>query len=1230
MDSENTKLIDDCALPPRLPAPPSGRQGSAPPCLVSQVKPSPPQLHLVLIDIRGMTCHACVNNIQDNISQKPGISEIIVSLEDCEGRVIFDASILKAEEVAEMIDDMGFDAKLKSSDIYSIQNQSDGMQGKNEAMISIKGMTCHACVNNIEDNMEKKPGIKSMSVSLEQEIGIAIFDPTVTTGHQIAEMVDDMGFDAQLLNERKCSEQPTPLPVLNIDKKPPEKKINLPMDIVELKINDKTYVDGTCDSLEKCTLAVEGMTCASCVQYIERNISKMKGVSSIVVALIAGKAEVNFDSSVLACEDIMEEIGSLGYRATLLDSAFSHYNKIRLTLGRVEHESDISRLESHVQSKTGVESCHASLATSMATVEFSPSLIGPRDIISVIEQLGYTAELASKNDQLKNLDHSNEVRKWKKTFLFSLIFGVPVMLIMIVFHWILHTGMHPENQIPIFTPALSLDNLLLFALCTPVQIIGGRHFYKAAWKTIKHGNANMDVLIVLATSISYIYSFLVLVVALIFRWSSSPMTFFDVPPMLIVFIALGRMMEHKAKGKTSEALSHLMSLQAREATLVTRDEDGHITSEKGINIELVQRNDLIKVLPGAKVPVDGTVIDGVSSADESFITGESMPVVKKPGSAVIGGSVNQKGVLIIKATHVGQDSTLSQIVRLVEEAQTNKAPIQELADKIAGIFVPFVILVSVLAFLGWVVIGYTSGDGNETGITKFESVMKVAFEIAITVLSIACPCSLGLATPTAVMVGTGVGAKNGILIKGGEPLEKVHKVNTVVFDKTGTITEGRPRVISFLSFVSPKSFPFRILALVIGSTESKSEHPIGTSITAFVKQVFGEPTWASVSRFHVSAGFGVTCRVEGVKRCLASMPKKVFPSVSDGKKFTIPNTEAMYHQVSSLEKVDVSNIDSFDVVIGSVKMMARHSIIVEEKILETLNHEQQNGHISIMCAVNKQVVAIISIADKVKNEAPLAVYELKRMGMNVVLLTGDNAKTAECTAKLVGIEHVFAEVLPNQKQAKIQQLQANKQKVAMVGDGVNDSPALASADVGIAIAAGSDVAIESAGIVLVRNDLVDVVGAIKLSRLTTNRIRWNFLFAIFYNAIGIPIAAGITRPVGIVLQPWMAALAMALSSVSVVTSSLMLNTFKKPTIGSLHTPTFKQYMKRLEAGNVNVKVHRGLEDSFGHRTKSFGSVISSQFSSFMGSTASIISGIGKKSGREKLLDSDAEDTDLIV
>ncbi|TKR68365.1 hypothetical protein L596_024356 [Steinernema carpocapsae] len=559
-----------------------------------------------------------------------------------------------------------------------------------------------------------------------------------------------------------------------------------------------------------------------------------------------------------------------------------------------------------------------------------------------------------------------------------------------------------------------------------------------------------------------------------------------------------------------------------------------------------------------------------------------------------------------------------------------------MADKIAGYFVPGVIALSTLTLITWVVIGLGHPEKMQDGSSNFDMTLKMAFEYAITVLAIACPCALGLATPTAVMVGTGIGANNGILIKGGEPLEMAHRVKTVVFDKTGTVTEGCPRVVKVHCFISPAVLKFSELCSLIGSAESNSEHPIASSISSFVKEYLSTETWGKVSKFRVSAGYGISCEVSGINQMISSrsQAKTLQDSthlMKRGENMNILECGVEVVQ-SNLKEMDFRPNNLARVVIGSEKWLINNGVAMDDIAANVLQKQQSSGNISILCAVNDQVVCVVSIVDQIKEEATVAVYALKQMGMRVVLLTGDNAKTAESTAKKVGISQVFAEVLPNQKKSKIEQLQKIVGRVAMVGDGVNDSPALAAADVGIAIASGSDVAIESAGIVLVKNNLVDVVGAIKLSKKTTRRIRLNFLFAIFYNAIGIPIAAGVFRPLGFSIQPWMAAAAMAMSSVSVLTSSLLLRTYKKPTRRSLETSEFQRYRRRIN-DNFHVEVHRGLDDTGVLRSRNLSDAsLVSRLSSYIGQATTKITSPRKKrfSPFEETDDDDLANTKLIV
>lgn len=690
----------------------------------------------------------------------------------------------------------------------------------------------------------------------------------------------------------------------------------------------------------------------------------------------------------------------------------------------------------------------------------------------------------------------------------------------------------------------------------------------------------MDVLIVMTTLIAYAYSFIIVVVAIIQASQSSPKTFFETPPMLFVFISLGRWLEHIAKGKTSEALAKLIQLQPTEAMLVKFSEDRtSIISEELINVNVVQRGDYLRVKPGTKIPVDGKVIEGTSMADESLITGESMPVTKKPGAAVIGGAINLNGSLLMQATHVGADSALSQIVRLVEEAQTSKAPIQQIADKIAGYFVPGVVCISLVTFTVWMIIGFTHIEvvkdimsASHSYMSDSEMAVRFAFQTAITVLAIACPCALGLATPTAVMVGTGVGAQNGILIKGGEPLETAHKIRTVVFDKTGTITHGEPRVLKVERFDQdvPDAPSLRHLLAVVGTAESASEHPLGLAVVKYAKEILKVDALGNVSDFKTVAGCGIQCTVTGVENLL----RNSINSYGD------LNVDSISLRLSPAEHAVLSSASSSlkaAVLLGNREWMRRNCIDVDERVDAAMSEHENCGHTAILVAVNGRLSCMLAIADTVKAEAALAIHTLNRMDIDVILLTGDNRKTARAIAKQCGIRNVFAEVLPSHKVGKIRQLQGAGHKVAMVGDGVNDSPALAQADIGIAIGTGTDVAVEAADVVLIRNDLLDVVAAIDLSHCVIRRIRINFFFACLYNFIGIPLAAGCFIAVGAVLEPWMGSAAMAASSVSVVLSSLLLRLYKKPSSDKFGSPTYLDNDHDiLREDQINVSV--GVDD----------------------------------------------------
>uniref|UniRef100_A0A3Q1GDP0 P-type Cu(+) transporter n=1 Tax=Acanthochromis polyacanthus TaxID=80966 RepID=A0A3Q1GDP0_9TELE len=1178
---------------------------------------------LAMLKVKGMHCRSCVVNIQDNISMLPGVSSVEVSLENEKASICYDplkVTVTQLQQAIEALPPGNFKTQpwgaseplspvsTLPTPASSSSQPTRATQAKPAASqpcfiqplasvvhIHIEGMTCNSCVQSIEGMISQRKGVTSAQVSLADHQGIFEYDPLLTTPEELREAIEDMGFDAFLPETNSLLPASDPI-MAKSSSTPPIKSKELDSDLVK----EATQGRSSGEVHSKCYIQIGGMTCASCVSNIERNLKNEPGINSVLVALMASKAEVRYNPDVIDPMKIAECVRELGFTASVMEDYEGSDGNLELVVRGMTCASCVHKIESSLMREKGIIYASVALATNKAHIKYDSEIIGPRDIIKLIENLGFEASLVKRDRTASHLDHSKEIRQWRKSFFVSLIFCVPVMgmmMYMIIMdhqmnvshqhnsttedlnHY--HSTMFLERQL---LPGLSIMNLLSFLFCVPVQFIGGRYFYIQAYKAVKHKSANMDVLIVLATSIAFSYSLVVLVVAMAEKAKINPITFFDTPPMLFVFISLGRWLEQIAKSKTSEALSKLMSLQATEATVVTLGSDKSILSEEQVDVELVQRGDVVKVVPGGKFPVDGRVIEGHSMADESLITGEAMPVTKKPGSSVIAGSINQNGSLLISATHVGMDTTLSQIVKLVEEAQTSKAPIQQYADKISGYFVPFIVGISVLTLVAWIVIGFLDFSlvemyfpGYDKSISKAEAVIRFAFQASITVLCIACPCSLGLATPTAVMVGTGVGAQNGILIKGGEPLEMAHKVQSVVFDKTGTITYGAPKVIQVKIVVEGNRMPRSRLLAIVGTAENNSEHPLGSAITKYCKQELGTESLGTCTDFQAVPGCGVRCQVSNTESLLKqadsdsednNQRNSVLVQISDTRTSTSSHPLIMDPQPLSLVQTA-----TYTVLIGNREWMRRNCLQVRPDIDEAMMEHERRGRTAVLVAVDNLLCAMIAIADTVKPEAELAVHTLTNMGLEVVLMTGDNSKTARAIAAQVGIRKVFAEVLPSHKVAKVEQLQQEGKRVAMVGDGVNDSPALAMADVGIAIGTGTDVAIEAADVVLIRNDLLDVVGSIDLSKKTVKRIRINFVFALIYNLVGIPIAAGVFLPIGLVLQPWMGSAAMALSSVSVVLSSLLLKCYTKPTAEKLEA---RLGSSRRQGSLSDVSVHIGM------------------------------------------------------
>nr|XP_054520944.1 copper-transporting ATPase 2 isoform X14 [Pan troglodytes] len=1041
--------------------------------------------HVVTLQLRidGMHCKSCILNIEENIGQLLGVQSIQVSLENKTAQVQYDPSCtspVALQRAIEALPPGNFKVSLpdgaegSGTDHRSSSSHSPGSPPRNQVqgtcsttLIAIAGMTCASCVHSIEGMISQLEGVQQISVSLAEGTATVLYNPSVISPEELRAAIEDMGFEASVVSE-SCSTNPlgnhsagnsmvqttggTPTSVQEVAPHAGRLPANHAPDILAKSPQSTRAV-----APQKCFLQIKGMTCASCVSNIERNLQKEAGVLSVLVALMAGKAEVKYDPEVIQPLEIAQFIQDLGFEAAVMEDYAGSDGNIELTITGMTCASCVHNIESKLTRTNGITYASVALATSKALVKFDPEIIGPRDIIKIIEEIGFHASLAQRNPNARHLDHKMEIKQWKKSFLCSLVFGIPVMALMI---YMLIPSNEPHQSMVLdhnIIPGLSILNLIFFILCTFVQLLGGWYFYVQAYKSLRHRSANMDVLIVLATSIAYVYSLVILVVAVAEKAERSPVTFFDTPPMLFVFIALGRWLEHLAKSKTSEALAKLMSLQATEATVVTLGEDNLIIREEQVPMELVQRGDIVKVVPGGKFPVDGKVLEGNTMADESLITGEAMPVTKKPGSTVIAGSINAHGSVLIKATHVGNDTTLAQIVKLVEEAQMSKAPIQQLADRFSGYFVPFIIIMSTLTLVVWIVIGF---------------------------------------------IDFGV-------------VQKYFPIKTVMFDKTGTITHGVPRVMRVLLLGDVATLPLRKVLAVVGTAEASSEHPLGVAVTKYCKEELGTETLGYCTDFQAVPGCGIGCKVSNVEGILA------------------------------------------------------HS---ERPLRALASHLNEAGSLPAEKGV---LCGMIAIADAVKQEAALAVHTLQSMGVDVVLITGDNRKTARAIATQVGINKVFAEVLPSHKVAKVQELQNKGKKVAMVGDGVNDSPALAQADMGVAIGTGTDVAIEAADVVLIRNDLLDVVASIHLSKRTVRRIRINLVLALIYNLVGIPIAAGVFMPIGIVLQPWMGSAAMAASSVSVVLSSLQLKCYKKPDLERYEAQAHG-HMKPLTASQVSV--HIGMDD----------------------------------------------------
>lgn len=843
-------------------------------------------------------------------------------------------------------------------------------------------------------------------------------------------------------------------------------------------------------------LSVTGMTCASCALRVEKALKKVPGVGGATVNLASEQAQVSYDPAQTRPDQLLAAVERAGY-GVIADQA-------ELPISGMTCASCALRVEKALKKAPGVLEATVNLASEQASITYLPSSVSRADLVAAVERAGYgvietSAADAENAEDVEAAARARELADKRRKLLVAVVLSAPLFVLSmardfgLLAPWLIGAGAAMMREMPgasmgeVMSMVAARDDLLnwlFLALATPVQFYSGRDFYIHAWKALRNGTANMDTLIALGSSAAYFYSLGLLLAGL------SGHVYLETAALIITLILVGKYLEARAKSQTSAAIRTLIGLQPRTARVLRGGE------ERDLPVAEVRKGDIVVVRPGERIPVDGVLISGQSSVDESMVTGESLPVEKRPGDEVLGATINARGSFQFRATRVGKETALAQIIRLVQQAQGSRAPVQRLVDRVAAVFVPVVIVIALLTFLAWYVLG-------GVGFTQ-------ALIFAVAVLVIACPCALGLATPTAIMVGAGVGAEHGILIKNAESLERASAIQTVVLDKTGTITEGRPRVTDLVL----AAVPTEALTVAAGrflpdagltdqdellrlaaSAEKGSEHPLGAAIV----QAAQERGLALVSaqRFEAFAGRGIAAEVDGRA-----------------------------------------------VLLGTLRLMREHNVALGT-VEQTVARLQGEGKTAMVVAVDRVALGVVAVADTVRPSSADAVAALQRMGLSVAMLTGDNSRTAEAVARQVGVDRVLAEVLPADKAAELRRLQDEGRVVAMVGDGINDAPALAQADVGIAIGTGTDVAMEAAHITLMRGDLSGVAGAITLSKRTLTTIRWNLFWAFIYNVVGIPIAAGALYPLfGWQLSPIIAAAAMAFSSVFVVSNSLRLRSVR--------------------------------------------------------------------------------------
>ncbi|TAQ90140.1 hypothetical protein B7494_g1550 [Chlorociboria aeruginascens] len=1104
-----------------------------------------PTAHMATTTVRigGMTCGACTSAIETGFKGVDGIGNVSVSLVMERAVIMHDPQKVSAETIKDTIEDRGFEADVIATDLPSpmfdrrrnTYDEAVDMEVDNEQIttttIAVEGMTCGACTSAVEGGFKDVPGVKHFSISLLSERAVVEHDAFILSNDKIVEIIEDRGFGATIVDS-----------------------------ITSAKASKtRRGSSGRGEKVATTTVAIEGMTCGACTSAVEGGFKGLEGVLQFNISLLAERAIIIYDPSKLTPDKIAEIIDDRGFGARILSTQLAESNQLKgstttqFKIFGVTDGATATELESKLQSIPGVNSATISLSTGRLTISHQPNLAGLRALVDLVESQGYNALVADNDDnnaQLQSLAKTKEITEWRTAFKTSLAFAIPVFLISMIIPMLLPS--FDFGSLVVGLPGLYLGDIICLVLTVPVQFGIGKRFYVSAWKSMKHGSPTMDVLVVLGTSAAFFFSVAAMLVSVLAPPHTRPSTIFDTSSMLITFITLGRFLENRAKGQTSRALSRLMSLAPSMATIYAdpiaaekaaegwdiaidsgseqkpdSTHEGNAAEEKIVPTELLQAGDIVILRPGDKIPADGTVTKGETYVDESMVTGEAMPVQKRKGNLLIGGTVNGAGRVDFRVTRAGRDTQLSQIVKLVQDAQTTRAPIQRLADTIAGFFVPAILFLGFLTFTIWMILSHVLSHPPKIFVDEASGgKFMVCVKLCISVIVFACPCALGLATPTAVMVGTGVGAENGILVKGGAALETATKITQVVLDKTGTLTVGKMSVanLRLVSTWQDNEWRKKLWWSIIGLAEMGSEHPIGKAILAAAKEELNlGPEGAidgNTGDFEAAIGNGICALVE-------------------------PATN--------------SERTRYRVLVGNVRYLRENNITIPQDAIDAseevntkasdASQKASAGTTNIFIAIDGSYTGHLCLADSIKDSARAAISALHRMGIKTAIVTGDQRSTAIAVARSVGIseEHVHAGVTPDQKQGIIRDLQQKGECVAMVGDGINDSPALATADVGIAMASGTDVAMEAADVVLMRpNDLMDIPASIQLARSIFNRIKLNLSWACGYNVIGLPFAMGFFLPFGYSLHPMAAGAAMAGSSVSVVASSLLLKFWKRP------------------------------------------------------------------------------------